>query len=110
MAITNYYSTLEIIRPSNVKTSPLGGQIIQWVRVPFQGVIYRSNSQMSQTGGKSGETTEAILICEMCEIEKGDRIIDLDGTVYQVKGNPNNSMKKNHHLECDLIITTGVDI
>lgn len=110
MAITNYYSTLEIIRPLITNNTPLGGQIPQWSYTPFQGVIYRSNSQMSQTGGKSGESTEAVLICEMCDIKKGDRILDLDGTCYQVKGDPNNPMKRDHHLEVDLIKTTGVDL
>lgn len=108
--VTNYYSTLEIIRPEAEKVNPLGGQIVQWVTIPFQGVIYKSNAQNSTTSGKSGENTDATLICEICDIKKGDRILDLDGVQYLIKGNPNNVMKRNHHLECDLIKITGIEV
>ena len=110
MAIGRYYSTLEILRPGTTDTNPMGGQIVSWISIPFEGVIYRKQSQTSNVMGKSGELTDATLICEICDIVKGDRILDIDGTQYQVKGNPSNVMKRNHHLECDLQVITGVVI
>jgi hypothetical protein len=110
MAIGTYYSTLEIIRPENERANPLGGQIVEWIRIPFKGVITRSTSQSNQSMGKSGELTDATLICEVCDIKKGDRVMDIDGAQYLVKGNPNNVMKRGHHLECDLQTMTGVSI
>jgi len=110
MAIERYYSTLTLLRPGNTKVNPMGGQIVDWVSTSFKGVISRRQSQTSNTMGKSGELTDATLICEIRDLKKGDRVRNIDGTEYILKGNPNNVMNRNHHLECDLQRLTGVDI
>jgi hypothetical protein len=108
--ITDHYSKLDLYRAIVISKNPTGGQTVRWNLVSIYGVIFRKQSQMNQVGGKSGELTDAVLICEMADIAKGDRVRDLDGVLYQVKGNPNNPMKKYHHLELDLQILTGVDV
>jgi hypothetical protein len=105
--IRTYYRNLTILRPESEKTNPLGGQIVQWIRIPLQGTIDRAQSQTS-TNGKSGELTDAVLICEICDIKKGDRVEDTDGSQYLVKGNPSDVMGRGHHMEADLQYMTGV--
>lgn len=110
MAIGRYYSTLTLLRQGAVNTNPMGGQVVDWVSIPFKGIISRRQSQTSNTMGKSGELTDATLICEIRDLKKGDRVRDINGIEYMLKGDPSNVMNRGHHLECDLQRLTGVDI
>jgi hypothetical protein len=110
MAIGRYYNTLTLLRQGSVSINPMGGQIVDWVTIPFKGIISRKQSQTSNTMGKSGELTDAVLICEIRDLKKGDRVRNTDGIVYVLKGDPSDVMNRGHHLECDLQRLTGVDI
>lgn len=105
--IGTYFRALNILRPEGEKANPLGGQIVQWIRIPLQGTIDRAQSQQS-FNGKSGESTDAVLICALCDLKKGDRVEDIDGSQYLVKGNPSDVMGRGHHMEADLQYITGV--
>lgn len=106
--IGTYFRALNILRPEGEKANPLGGQIVQWVRIPLQGTIDRAQSLVTQVSGKSGALTYATLICEICDLKMGDRILDTDGVQYLVKGIPSDVMNRGHHMEADLQHIDGV--
>lgn len=114
MAIDEYYRDIIVLAQIEGQDQ-LGGRIENWGEVAtIQGAINKSYANVSNIGGKSGETSAAKGFFEITDtstsyLHKQNRLQDIDGSIYKINGEPKNTMNRNHHYRLDLEYVTHIN-
>lgn len=95
--ITNYYVSLECQKVSNslINFMPLSDYATVFT---FKGVVNMASPSEVQTLGANGTKISHKLFSELVDIQHGDRIKQ-GSRVYEVVGDPKNTVNRNHHLK-----------
>lgn len=112
MAIGDYFRTITVLEQSG-SSSQLGGRNGEWEEIATMlGVINQRFSIPKQYSdrnvkGKVSESSDYFGYFEysstnMSYFDTKYRFKDSDNRIYKIKGQPKNTMNKNHHIKANL--------
>lgn len=99
MAITNYYSTIEI--HTRTKTpNGRGGNVLSWTKESeFQGLINQASSREVEAAARIDLTVDYKLYCATSVSLTNDKLLYYNSEYYRIVGAPKNTVERGHHYK-----------